>query len=43
MLIRWNKASMRLFDRGAYLWAVVMVVLFGLMLIGAIASVFVPR
>jgi hypothetical protein len=43
VLIRWNKASMRLLDHGAYPWAVYMVITMGLMLIGAIAMLFVPR
>ncbi len=34
---------MELLGRGAYPWAVVMVVTMGLMLIGAIAMLFVPR
>jgi hypothetical protein len=42
-IMRWNKASMTLLDRGTYPWAVLMVVTMGLMLIGAIAMLFGPR
>lgn len=34
---------MGLIDRGAYPWAVLMVITMGLMLVGAIAMLFVPR
>jgi hypothetical protein len=34
---------MGLLERAAYPWAVVMVITMGLMLIGAIAMLFVPR
>ena len=40
---RWEKALMGMLDRGVYLWAVFMVVTIGVMLIGAIAMLFVPR
>lgn len=43
MLIRWNKASIALIDRGAYPWAAFMVVIIGLILIGAVVGLFVPR
>jgi hypothetical protein len=42
-LTKWNTVSMRLLDRAAYPWAVLMVVTMGLMLIGAVAMLFVPR
>jgi Trk-type K+ transport system membrane component len=40
---RWNEMMLRLLDRGAYAFAVVMVVTIGLSLIGAVALLFVPR
>ena len=40
---RWNEMMLRLLDRGAYVWAVVMVVTIGLTLIGAVALLFLPR
>ena len=40
---RWNEMMLRLLDRSAYVWAVVMVVTIGLTLIGAVALLFVPH
>jgi hypothetical protein len=42
-MARWNELMLRFLDRGAYVFAVVMVVTIGLTLIGAVALLFAPR